>query len=520
MVCLRNILPPVDHYMGSGYRNDRARDQRAQAASPGLSEGFVAPGYPVELRPPPPPPAAPVVVAPAAAAGAGAGAAWAAVGSVAIGLGLGFWVKRDIDRFKRDAKLPFYDTVQWQPSTYGAPVDFDLEDWLADAWQKYRTDLFIANTYGFTGDETVGFSGWAHPHWIRGLCSAGYQVCDGVGQDRWKNGCLPNTTQCNPGSCPGGFLTSTASTSGSFPPDGAAVIAAGCATIMVGRVRTGNALQVRGFGGYGWNGNPAGSNNALWTQTMVKTITGTSALVDAEASPQVEYELGWGTAVAPPGTQPSMDEQSAQQARMPRGKKRAGYTVPFSLAHPFTVIRVAPGTSSPVTVPDQVIDPGSETDPGGVVIVPPGQPPGNPQPDDDKKPWTRVLIKGGMLAINAGTETQDFVEAMHEGLPEHLRSKGRKGGDVPPWVILEDIWDNYDEWDAEVALEAFINNQIEDAIYGRFFGLQSRIQRRAGVTAGLGRGVKGYRPTKLVVPEVHFADGNHEITFGEWSLSW
>ena len=225
----------------------------------------------------------------------------------------------------------------------------------------------------------------------------------------------------------------------------------------------------------------------------------------------------WKDAVAPVGTQPSLAQQQAA-SKLPGGK-RGTYVVPFSLNHPITRLTVAPG-SGPVTVPDQVIDPGTPTEPGGGTIVPPGLPPGNPNPDETKeaKPWAQRLASMGFTAINVVTETQDFMEAMHAALPEKYRSKGRNGGDVPPWVILQDIWDNWDHFDADLAVENFVNNQIEDAIYGRFFGAISRTQKKVGVTAGLSRGVKPREPWKLTVPEIHFANGQFGVEFGEWQI--
>ena len=107
---------------------------------------------------------------------------------------------------------------------------------------------------------------------------------------------------------------------------------------------------------------------------------------------------------------------------------------------------------------------------------------------------------------------------MHEALPKKYRTKGRKGGDVPPWQILRDIWDHWDHFNADLALENFINNEIEDRIYGKFFGAISKTQKRAGITAGLSRGVKPREPWKLTVPEIHFADGQFGVEFGEWQV--
>lgn len=541
-----------DPYMGSGYRNaeaeERARAVREQALYPNQYKGppdlpieppigFVAPGFPAEapVRVPPPPPA--IVGGGAGAAAGAAGGAWAVAGGFAIGLGLGFWVKKDIDRFKRTAKLPFYDTLKWEESELAPEPLWGVQEWADDFWTKYRASEAIEDWWATALNPNFP-NGWnfrfgnsrLDVNWCRLPISEGGQgqehPCSTAGPYKFHAGYTiaghpsSHPQQCTPGS-------TCSDTDGIFDVDFVATPWEGFAQGLPGtfgnscaikQQRTENARWIA-RGGMSVVPNP-GQANIIdpdnWFQEYVQVGT------------IVQTDVGYGTpetwldAAAPDGTQPSLAQQSVP-GRLPSGRpgNRAGYTVPFSLGHPFTAIRVAPGTSSPVTVPDQVIDPGSETDPGGVTIVPPGHPPGNPPYQyRSRKPGhgLQKMIRGGMIAINAVTETQDFLEALHAGLPKHLRSKGRNGGDVPPWVILEDIWNNWDDWDAEVGLEAFINNQIEDAIYGRFFGLQSRIQRKAGVTAGLGRGVKGYRPTKLVVPEVHFANGKHEITFGEWSI--
>ena len=573
-----------DPYMGSGYRGQSARDAAERAvksrsrellgvpdnaepawygdqvkpgitfdptpniplfdAQPGMHPGVEQYKHPDYLREDqfplddvewsfvPPGAGVPPVEVAAPAAGAGAAGLWAVAGSFAIGLGLGFWVKKDIDRFKRDAKLPFYDALKWQEADW-VSTRWGVNEWLDDYWTKERADEAIEEWWAQAFRPGLP-NGWnfimagqsLDVNWCDAPISEGgqgfTQLCSTAGPYMFHAGYAiaghpsSHPRQCEAQSCGAG--TGTANTDWVATPwEGFAQGLPGTFgnTCAIKQQRTDNALWIAKGGMSVVPGTSAANitNPDNWAQEFVQV--GTVVQTD------VGYgtPLKWADAVAPEGSQPSEAQQSVP-GRLSRGRpgNRAGYTVPFHLGYPFTAIRVAPGTSSPVTVPDQVIDPGSETDPGGVTIVPPGHPPGNPPAQEDKKPWTRVFIKGGMLAINAVTETQDFLEALHEGLPKHLRSKGRNGGDVPPWVILEDLWDHYDQWDAQVGIEAYINNQIEDAIYGRFFGLQSRIQRRAGVTAGLGRGVKGYRPTKLVVPEVHFADGAIEVTFGEWSI--
>lgn len=516
--------------MGSGYRNDRARDQ-ARA----VKEQFLAPGVPVEVaRPPAPPP--PVVGAAAAGAGAGAAATGvlATIGSVGIGLGLGAWVRADIERFKKTAVQPFYDDVAWKKSSEEVLDDWwkyeiDLPEWDAKpppVFYRMGTGVsswFPSDAYapdGFHGPVISNGSSYVYWHYDGQAC--------GGSRDRWR------TVGWFPDPCAGGTqnfafpscnnaLGTTGDTLArwvcpSDPTIWATFVGAGDITTVANRWRTVERYSLASMG------LPAGHPVKPVGEVILEPGFGTPAAPLAMPADDFWYDTRprWKDGVAPPGTQPSMAQQLADE-RLASGKTTTGHVVPFSLGHPFTIVRVSPGAGSPVTVPDQVIDPGSETDPGGVTIVPPGHPPNYPKPDEtkEKKPSSQRVIAGGFMAINVVTEAQDFLEAMHAALPKHLRSTAK--GDVPPWVILQDIWDHWDEFDADLALENFVNNQIEDAIYGRYFALQSRASRmftglgtdrRFGQTIGLARATRGPRPGMLpqgAIPEVHFANGQHSI---------
>lgn len=539
----------ADAYMGSGYRNRDAVDRARAVKEP--RQQFLAPGFPVEAPAAPPPSLPPAVSGAAAGAGAAAGVPVAAGLGVLAGLGFGAWVKSDIDRFNREAKLPWYDTEysyrggrdNWALANWdrGQDVDFDLEadlqtqDDIRRQVQKYYLRPFNVPPGFYRGDyahgpvyETCGLFGCQTNWWeFVDTCPSGNQATHW--QTREFAPCSP--TYWNPtmnwwnvdgtGSCTPTLVGAQANLGTAFSdalficpsdPQNAAVQVGGYYIVSPGVIVTKEAWQLRQSVPAGYELPPIGTGSGIGVVAAPLFL------------PDTDYVVGYGTPagwpdwVAPAGSQPSMAQQLLD-AKHPGGKASGGYVVPASVRHPMTIIRPAPG-SPPVSVPDVIIDPGTETDPGGVVIVPPGHPPGNPTDDaaKEKKPWQQKVVHGGFVAINAVTETQDFMEAMYEGLPKRLRRKGRNGGDVPPWLIAQDIWDNFGAWDAQVAIEALVNNQIEDAIYGRFFGFQARVQRKSGVTAGLGRGVKGYRPTKLVVPEVHFAHGEFGVSFGEWSI--
>lgn len=498
----------VDPYMGAAHRSERGREQAR--AFKGPTVGFVAPPTqpfhpfmdlpnstyyppygpngeplnPYKFVPPagdPPPP-------PVGAGGAG-GAAFgplAVVGLVA-GFGLGWWATEDVREWKRG---------HYRPSKVyrGYPKYDPLFSFNQDVDRSKYYDPYMLH---WVNDQGGLIGGWSHPDWdIWNPCGGFGHPCPDEGAYKFKMGNSPN--YCVP-SCVGvnddGSLFDT--------PRAAFDAAPSVLPMGVHRVKTTSAGKIIGVG-------HASTSKLLgtWADSSLWTQAGGVVLLD---------EGVYGHATTVDEGEPSLDDLEAP-ARLSRGRMSEGYSVPFSLSHPFTVIRVAPGSPS-VGVPDQVIDP----EEGTVTIHPPGQPPGNPNDEAqrERKPTPNRIAHLGFVAINVVTETQDFMEALHKGLPKRLRSKPRKGGDVPPWVIAQDIWDHWDDWDAEVALEAFVNNQIEDAIYGRFFAQQAAAQRRLGVTAGLARGTRVYRPggepITLPVPEVHFANGEHSVSLGNWT---
>lgn len=526
----------MDPYFSSGYKTDRGREQARAFKQPGSQ--FLAPGYPVEVAPPPPPPAGVAVGAGAAAGAAGAAVPLALVGTVIAGVALGLSVKKDIDKFKAKSKSPWYDTdyvytpgehlkQAWVPSKFDEVLPYDywadyfyqehIDELIDDWWNDVFRSEMLNSTYTPVWLET-GPSGWYSRYYQYRRCPS--KVPTGLfGTTHALNThtvppAAANGLQACPGSILSGVVNARATPelamiTSTYPP-GQQFIYRLRSGVNPGIAESWSQVQSAYWPTPFFM--PSDSSQ-IWRQGVVY---GDRVLVGFVGDVSRPARSTWANGVAPQGTQPSLDEQLAD-TKLPHGRSRYGYVVPFSLGHPFTIIRPRPG-SPPVTVPDQVIDPGSETEPGSVTIVPPGMPPGAESDSGrySQKPRAQRLAHLGFVAINVATETQDFVEAMHKGLPKHLRSKGVRGSQVPPWVILQDIWDHWDEFDSQVALEAFINNQIEDAIYGRFFGAVSRTQKRLGVTQGLSRATRIRSPwnISIVVPEVHFAHGQHSI---EWA---
>lgn len=499
----------TDQYMGSAYRSDRARDER------GLSKrGFVAPGFPVEVSPPAAPPAGPPLAAGAAsgaAAGAGLGPALAVGGVALVGLLGGYWATEEVREWKRGFYKP--SRVYRGYPAYDPLFSFNQEVDLSRNYLYEGGWLFNEGT-----DESVGSEGWSNPDWNWAPCDLDCGPADNY------SAMLAGAERACPVSCEpiDGFLV--------FPPFFNSPPEALADFPAATRIQPNHFVGVEGVNDrYVARGtySKVHSTGAAWSQSTVTL----AVPLELEAQPY-PYPLGWGTAVAPPGTQPSLDEQLAGFP-LPRGKAGVGLSVPFSLRSPFTALRIAPGYGVPVSFPDVVIDPGgpgtdpgSKPDPGGVVVLPPTHPPDFPNDDAEKeqKPWTQRLAHMGFVGINVVTEANDFVQAMYKGLPSQYRSLSASEAAKQPWVVLEDIWDNFEHWNSQKALEGWINNQIEDAIYGRFFGLQSKAQKRLGITAGMARGTRVYRPggspVTLPIPQVNVNDdGTFTMSIEDYSVT-
>lgn len=509
----------VDAYMGAAHRADRAREQARAFNAPTV--GFVAPGIPVDAAPPPSAPP-PVGVGGAASAGAGAAFGPLALVGVVAGFGFGWWATSDVREWKRGhyKKSKVYRGYPDYDPLFSFNQEIDLSKRFAQPLQVNGSEVAVPSDFYAPDDkhgpafyDEFGFYHWYTYHLT---CAANPSAtlwrpdwssssgCAGEADQNWYNnvgnafcGTLGGVSSAGdrPFQYHGNWVCPDLNDPNNY------------ASNVGGYTRVSSlAIKIKDVWLHHTDFNPTGKK--------VVTQVGLSRL----HQPVFLEGLTYGHASTVDEGEPSGAQQTAP-ARLARGRMGDGYVVPFALAHPFTLIRVADGSPS-VSVPDQVIDP----EEGTVTLHPPGQPPGNPNDSErrEKKPLPQRIAHMGFVAINVVTETQDFMEALHKGLPKGLRSKPRrKGADVPPWVIARDIWDHWDDWDAEVALEAFVNNQIEDALYGRFFAQQAAAQRRLGVTAGMARGTRVYRPggepVTLPVPEVHFANGQHSVSVGGWN---
>lgn len=119
----------------------------------------------------------------------------------------------------------------------------------------------------------------------------------------------------------------------------------------------------------------------------------------------------------------------------------------------------------PVTRPITVID---VTQPQPQRPPPPGQPPIAPPVGGEKE--AKVKAPPGLIRVFRGlvyeaTELNDFIEALHNALPDHLRSS-RNG---PRGRALA-VWRHFDQIDVAQALGNILLNEIEDRAIGRSLG--------------------------------------------------
>ena len=514
----------MNPYLTSGYKTNRAASQ-ARAFKTPSQPGLLAPGYPIEAPPAPPPPP-PIVPVMGGGAAAGAGAVLGTVGLVAVGAAAlygAYDITKTIRAFKKNAKLPFYDAdgiyaggigLKTNPYWSGSgEVGFDqeadleyqqfvqnlLDEYMAShandgrplwvyrpgtRWRIYRigSDAFSPHNNGrfttFVGyDDALTTDGYTHAGWVPEWNYVGM----GLGQRIvFEAGdpvdCIHGTGRC------------------ALPdPNGVGFTQ----LYTEWYVDETTIVSDPSFDTY------ERTVGDVW-QVQTNVAQAVPLTDDVGLGVPLHQPSRWADAAAAPLSQPSLDEQVAGK-KLPKGKSRHGYYGAIPLNYPFTVVGVAPG-SPPFTVPDVVIDPDV-----GPILTPPAAPPEAASPAEkyERKPRSRF---NGQVFMSVATEWQDFLEAMHKGLPKKHRTKGRWGVIPDGDIVLRDIIDHWDEWDADLALEHFVNNQIEDMLLGKvYFGNMSKFnkQKRFGVRGtGAGAGL-------VPIPEVHFANGEHSVSVGD-----
>ena len=193
---------------------------------------------------------------------------------------------------------------------------------------------------------------------------------------------------------------------------------------------------------------------------------------------------------------------------------------------PETQVIVIPGTDTEVSVP-----PGAVSDAG--LALPPEVPPPfsyripprprNRAPEGRRRERKVRMALVGRLAwgvVNFITESMDFVDAIHAALPYKLQAKPTKGRRPTPSEKAERLWKHWDEVDVAKGVENFVNNQIEDWLWGRL-DQSKNLNQLTGAPTGGAAAIDGqWRPGLYdlgepvgLAPEVHF-----DPDTGEWEL--
>ena len=240
----------------------------------------------------------------------------------------------------------------------------------------------------------------------------------------------------------------------------------------------------------------------------------------------------WGDAVAEAGTQPATN--LAPETAVGRLTEPV-ILPPFPVGVPFPpLIRlppVVPGATGPVPVrPQDVVitpTPGGGLDvvqvPGGSTQLPP-EPPGSGK--KERKVTVRTAVGVGVhAALNVVTESFDFIDSLYKGIQEIVpREQWCSNHDYT--CKLTQLYEHWDDpnFDAAKWVSAFINNQFEDAIYGRLGTLTGRATGNLGITTGLNRAL-GEGQEQVSNLGEHVEDYEHvgalpELTIDENGISF
>lgn len=243
------------------------------------------------------------------------------------------------------------------------------------------------------------------------------------------------------------------------------------------------------------------------------TVPGGYPLSPAVGTPKPK---SWPDAVARPGEQPSADENPAQ--RPGQGKKPADRTI-WEIPPLPVPITIVPNVS-PNPGPDDFPVPS----PNVQEAVIPRQGYGartrvqtrsnsnqarNRKPnrrEKERKLNVRTVAGAGWAIINLFTEGLDFLDVLHNALPKKNRAKGYN-----PYDKAAAVYEHLDKIDIALAVENFINNQIEDYIYGTMGKATSKAQKTIGSPTGLSRALRQNQSQfmeetgmEVELPEVHY----------------
>jgi hypothetical protein len=94
-----------------------------------------------------------------------------------------------------------------------------------------------------------------------------------------------------------------------------------------------------------------------------------------------------------------------------------------------------------------------------------------------------------MLVINSATEVLDFVDTLYNAIPEGLIDPATACAVHDYKCKFGLIYEHFESIDVAEAIEQFLNNQVEDMIYGILGKKLGKITGQFGITTGLGRGI-------------------------------
>lgn len=116
------------------------------------------------------------------------------------------------------------------------------------------------------------------------------------------------------------------------------------------------------------------------------------------------------------------------------------------------------------------------------------------EPPKGKTKETKIRVSPAMIpvlkAINALTETVDFIEAVHKSLPEEFQARYRntayRATNPTPQQMLRAIVENWHHIAPEDLLYNLLSEHIEDKIFGKIGSLNAETSKRLGLHYGAG----------------------------------
>lgn len=182
----------------------------------------------------------------------------------------------------------------------------------------------------------------------------------------------------------------------------------------------------------------------------------------------------------------------------------------------------------PVAPPEVVVVPGGFGEPPNVTIVqnPVGRTPPRGR-EKVQKAQTSAGPKAIRVVVNGATEFGDFINSLYAGVPRALRKHNCHHYDyVCQLKTLWDVWDD-PRFDASEFVEAFLNNQFEDMIYGMLGQQLGSASRNLHILTGLNRAINAggdafdefMEENEIEAPDL-LPELVHDATTDTWSLEW